>query len=576
MDVDSLSCPFKQIATSDETLLDALKLIPAFSDGCPFPKGSDGDAMLLKVLEEMPEGTPQLKQLLSRNASHLQVRLGIDGGSWDSILVGSTSERNSRSSRALSDVDEATPRPLAKLLKEGTKAVHAAAEKTQFVREFIKGRCERVSYAMMIKDLYYVYAALEVCAEVCAADPTFGPMHYPHELGRTRALEADMAYLFGPQWRTDPRCVPSVAARAYTARLAEVAARSPELMVSSEVTVPVLLYSVCSVCYCCISRPPTATPLTQVAHSYTRYLGDLSGGRVLMRIARRMLELPPDSDDGVRFYIFENLSAEPKVFKNRYRQVRPATVIFETASPLCLTSPLRLLFDFPPIHVCRQTLDSLCVSDELASRIVAEANHAFHLNIGLFHELDALNVCADVSSSQDPSNHAEEALMEGSLHPSTRARAGVPSGRMADGHVEHVTPTGEPATADASVTAASTAGCPFAKYAAQSGSPSMKCQRFATAERAAAERAAAERQRASSRLCRYKDRLVSWLQPTSSELMPLLLLLLALIALLLALHISRPEGHRTANIAPALAPRQQPLWRSLMLRERYGEPAWRG
>ena len=49
--------------------------------------------------------------------------------------------------------------PLSRRLKHGTKEVHAAAEKTAFVREFIKGRCPRWVYAAMLKDLYFVYAA---------------------------------------------------------------------------------------------------------------------------------------------------------------------------------------------------------------------------------------------------------------------------------------------------------------------------------------------------------------------------------------------------------------------------------
>ena len=49
--------------------------------------------------------------------------------------------------------------PLSRQLKHGTKEVHAAAEKTAFVREFIKGRCPRWVYAAMLKDLYFVYAA---------------------------------------------------------------------------------------------------------------------------------------------------------------------------------------------------------------------------------------------------------------------------------------------------------------------------------------------------------------------------------------------------------------------------------
>ena len=301
-------CPFKPIAAKESSaaLLDVLRHTAAFSSGCPFPKGAAGDSVLLKVLEDMPqEELPRLKQLLRDNALALQERLSIDGGSWDAVLVDSITQHHQHHSP--SD-GRANVVPLAKLLKEGTKAVHAAAERTQFVRDFIKGKCSTACYAMMIKDLYHVYTALEAAGERCASNAIYGPLHYPDELGRTHALECDMLWLFGPQWRTDPRCVPSAAARAYMARLDHVAERSPELMVS---------------------------------HAYTRYLGDLSGGRVLMRIARRMLDLAPGCDDGVRFYIFARVS-DPKAFKNTYRQ----------------------------------RLNDLSVTDSLAAQIVEEANHA--------------------------------------------------------------------------------------------------------------------------------------------------------------------------------------------------------
>lgn len=300
----SLECPFKTIAAK-EALLDVLRRTEVFSAGCPFPKGEAGDTvLLLKVLDAVPEEElPRLKQLLRDNASALQGRLAIDGGSWDAVLV---DEHLSSPSNRRAGADSTLP--LAKLLKEGTKKAHAAAERTSFVREFIKGQCSSGCYAMMIKDLYHVYAALETAAERCATHAVYAPLHHPYELGRTHALESDMSVLFGQQWRTDPRCLPSAAATSYAARLAHVAEHSPELM---------------------------------VAHAYTRYLGDLSGGRVLMRIARRMLDLAPGCDDGVRFYIFDHV-ADPKAFKSSYRQ----------------------------------RLNELQVTDDLAARIVDEANAA--------------------------------------------------------------------------------------------------------------------------------------------------------------------------------------------------------
>jgi hypothetical protein len=93
-------------------------------------------------------------------------------------------------------------------------------------------------------------------------------------------------------------------------------------------------------------------PLLLLAHAYTRYLGDLSGGKVLARVARRALSLNK-TNEGLEFYHFEQISSM-KLFKDQYRQA----------------------------------LDALPLTEEQIQRIVAEANVAFCLNMRLFEELD--------------------------------------------------------------------------------------------------------------------------------------------------------------------------------------------
>lgn len=93
-------------------------------------------------------------------------------------------------------------------------------------------------------------------------------------------------------------------------------------------------------------------PLLLVAHAYTRYMGDLSGGQTLRRVARKSLKL--ESDEGTAFYEFPEISSA-KDFKNMYRA----------------------------------QLDSMVLSEAEAEAISAESILAFRLNIGLFRELDA-------------------------------------------------------------------------------------------------------------------------------------------------------------------------------------------
>ena len=101
-------------------------------------------------------------------------------------------------------------------------------------------------------------------------------------------------------------------------------------------------------------------PTLLVAHAYVRYLGDLSGGQALKNIVRSALNLPPEQ--GTKFYEFEAFpSVEArKAFKMKYRY----------------------------------TLNSLPVNDELAKKIVAEANYAFALNSDVMHALEPKVIAA--------------------------------------------------------------------------------------------------------------------------------------------------------------------------------------
>ena len=53
-----------------------------------------------------------------------------------------------------------------------------------------------------------------------------------------------------------------------------------------------------------------------VAHHYTRYLGDLSGGQAIRRIMQRQFGF---ETNGVGFYLFDQI-ASPKAFKDTYRE----------------------------------------------------------------------------------------------------------------------------------------------------------------------------------------------------------------------------------------------------------------
>ena len=204
---------------------------------------------------------------------------------------------------------------LATMLKEGTKKSHTMAENVGFVKCFLKGVVEKNSYRNLVANLYFVYSAMEEEMAKHTEHPILSKIYFP-ELNRKTSLEEDLQYYFGNNWRETVS--PSPAGEAYVKRIREVSAQSPELL---------------------------------VAHSYTRYLGDLSGGQILKGIAQRAMNL--EDGAGTSFYEFEEISDE-KAFKNTYRQA----------------------------------LNELPIDQATADNIVEEANDAFGLNMNMFKELE--------------------------------------------------------------------------------------------------------------------------------------------------------------------------------------------
>lgn len=203
---------------------------------------------------------------------------------------------------------------LATKLREGTKKSHSMAENVGFVKCFLKGVVEKNSYRKLVANLYFVYSAIEEEMEKHKDHPILSKIYFK-ELNRKKSLEQDLAYYYGPNWRE--QVAPSSAAQAYIARIREVSATEPELL---------------------------------IAQSYTRYLGDLSGGQILKGIAERAMNL---TDGGTAFYHFPEI-ADEKAFKATYRQA----------------------------------LNDLPLDEATADRIVDEANDAFGMNMKMFQELE--------------------------------------------------------------------------------------------------------------------------------------------------------------------------------------------
>jgi heme oxygenase len=204
---------------------------------------------------------------------------------------------------------------LATKLREGTKKAHTMAENVGFVKCFLKGVVEKTSYRKLVSNLYFVYSAMEEEMDRHSTHPILSKIYFP-QLNRKKSLEQDLYFYYGSNWRE--QVAPSQAAKNYVQHIREVSATQPELL---------------------------------IAHSYTRYLGDLSGGQILKKIAQRAMNLA--EGQGTDFYEFQDIPDE-KAFKAHYRQ----------------------------------TLDELPIDDATAERIVDEANATFGMNMKLFQELE--------------------------------------------------------------------------------------------------------------------------------------------------------------------------------------------
>ncbi|MCP3817549.1 biliverdin-producing heme oxygenase [Streptomyces sp. A3M-1-3] len=201
------------------------------------------------------------------------------------------------------------------LIRTASHEQHTEAETSTFMSDLLGGRLGVDAYTRYTEQLWFVYRALEDAAGSLADDPVAGPFIQP-ELMRMAELERDLAHLRGPDWRAGLAPLPATAA--YAARVAECA---------------------------------RTWPAGYVAHHYTRYLGDLSGGQIIRDKAEKTWGFARKGN-GVRFYVFEEI-ANPAAFKREYREL----------------------------------LDAVNADDLEKQRIIDECKRAFDFNGAVFREL---------------------------------------------------------------------------------------------------------------------------------------------------------------------------------------------
>ena len=205
---------------------------------------------------------------------------------------------------------------LAQLLREGTTKSHSMAENVSFVKSFLGGVVDKKTYRKLVANLFFVYSAIEEEIEINKNHSAIKAIYFP-ELYRKDSLCEDLHYYYGSNWSQYVQ--PSLATKNYINRIHEIGKNQPELL---------------------------------IAHAYTRYMGDLSGGQILKKIAQSAMQLK--GKNGVSFYNFSNIE-DDKVFKQKYRDA----------------------------------LDNVPINEIQIKQIISEANTAFNLNMQVFQELNS-------------------------------------------------------------------------------------------------------------------------------------------------------------------------------------------
>lgn len=163
-------------------------------------------------------------------------------------------------------------------LRRYTQALHEQAERSGFVAMLLRGAATRRRYALFLASLLPAYDALEKELATHASTPGIAGLA-DASVYRASSLNSDLNALLGSEWRALLPVLPTAAE--YARRIEMCSAKRPELL---------------------------------IAHAYVRYLGDLSGGRVLKQVLIRSLKL---NEESLSFYDFDGADIDD--LRKRYR-----------------------------------------------------------------------------------------------------------------------------------------------------------------------------------------------------------------------------------------------------------------
>jgi heme oxygenase len=204
--------------------------------------------------------------------------------------------------------------PISSVLRNSSRPAHTDAENSGFIVKLMRGQLNLEAYKKYLINMAWLYAALEKQSSTGAPRPTT-ELIWDSRLERLESITQDLENLGVWDWTSTTK--PTTAMQSYINHLESLDGRSD---------------------------------LRLVAHHYTRYLGDLSGGQAIAALVARHYAATPEQLNFYNFTRIDNLVR----YKEHYRSA----------------------------------LDAIDAKDQELETLVAEVKLAFEFNQKVFEDLD--------------------------------------------------------------------------------------------------------------------------------------------------------------------------------------------
>jgi heme oxygenase len=159
-------------------------------------------------------------------------------------------------------------RTLAAQMRAATAALHVRAERSGIIADLLRGRGDRMGYALLLRNLLPIYRAIEDGLERHRDGALLRPFAR-RDLYRAPQIACDLAAIVGADWTERIGLLPAGAR--YASR---------------------------------VTRAAEGDGAALIAHAYVRTLGDMSGGQVVAKVLGRTLGLP---ESALGFYAFPGI-----------------------------------------------------------------------------------------------------------------------------------------------------------------------------------------------------------------------------------------------------------------------------